>query len=807
MQLNNKTPKQIKNDFKKQAQKNPSKYYPVSVLKNNGFIRRQCNICKNYFWTQNPDDVICGDAKCIGKYTFLNKKKIRNIEYIDVWKKFAKFFENKNYAAIKPYPCVARWRDDMDFTIASIADFQPYVVSGEILPPARQLTIPQFCLRFSDIDNVGITGRHYTGFSMIGQHVFEKKHDFRQEQYFCDLLDWFLDIGFKKNDLIIHEDTWAGGGNMGPSMEFFCGGLELANQVYMKYDINNGQMNDLNINVLDMGLGQERIAWFGNTNKTSYECTFPTAINYFSKKNIFKNTKGEEKILSLFLPYSGVFDFDEGKNQNYLWKKQAEKINIDEYILKKIILKNAAVYSILDHTRSILMALSDGALFSNTGGGYNLRVIFRRVMNLAEKYNFDFDFLSVFERHRNYLEEQYPALKQDFDEIKEIIKNEEEKYKIQKTRTKTIIEQLREKYKNKEIQEKELITLYQSKGIDIEELEKNNIIKSIPQNFYSKLSQIDISKKQIEKTTEIKQNLTEFAKNIPLTIQTYKFDWTNTKTNAIVLKSKDVFLICDKTCFYATSGGQKNDVGELYVNEKKTANIIDAININGVIVHILDKKINLDKDMKIDLKADFDKRAAITFNHTATHIINACARKILGNHIWQCGANKDENKARLDITHYELLRDDQIEKIEDLANEIIDKDMKINIEFMPRNKAEEKYGFRIYQGGSVPKTHLRIVKIGNIDAQACGGTHLDKTGRLKLIKIIGQKKIQDGVVRLIFTSGNSALKYIKENERILNNCCNILNIKKDKLPKTINRFFEEWKRQRKEIKKLLLRKS
>ena len=785
--------------FKKEAQKDPLKYYPVSVLKNKGFVRKKCNTCKTYFWTMNEEDIVCGDSECRGMYDFIGKNNIPSIRYTDVWKKFSDYFEKIDYTPIPSYPVVARWRSDLDFTIASIADFQPYVVAGEIEPPANPLTIPQFCLRFSDIDNVGITGRHYSGFSMIGQHAFETEKNYRQEDYFCNLFDWFCNIGFKNEDLIIHEDCWAGGGNMGASMEFFSGGLELANQVYMKYDIASGTPQKLNINVLDMGLGQERIAWFGDSKNTSYEVVFKEQMDYLKTKGILENSKEEEQIIRSFLPYSGIFDFDENENSPLLWKQIAKKINVDELQLKDTVLKKAAIYSILDHSRTILMGLSDGALFSNTGGGYNLRVLFRRACNLNEKYGFNIDIMRIIENHRKALKTQYPVLKQGSDEIEEIIKNEKEKYNTQKSKTKEIVAQLRKKYKDKYIDEKELFVLYQSKGVDMRELEKNKLIESVPDDFYSRVSQIKEEENKRGENTEFM----DLTKNMPLTIKTYASDWKSVETQSTVLKSKDNYFICDKTCFYATSGGQEHDTGEIYDEKKnKIANIVDVVNVNGVTVHKADCNICLKAKQKILMKANKDRRKIISFNHTATHIINAAARKVLGNHIWQCGAYKEEAKARLDITHYKLLSPKELEKIENYANEIIERDIPVKTDIMMRNLAEKKYGFRIYQGGAIPQKELRVVKIGDIETEACGGTHVDRTGVLKLIKIIEQKKIQDGVVRLVFTSGNSALNHIKEEEEILNECCDILNVEKKYLTKTVNRFFEDWKKQRKEIKKL-----
>ena len=159
--------KEQKKEFKKIASKNPEKYYAVNYLKKEGFVRKQCSKCSKFFWS-TADSNVCGDSSCSGGFRFLEKTPAKNkLEYIEVWKEFSSMFKKFGYTPIKRYPVVSRWNPTTDFTIASIAAFQPFVVSGEVNPPANPLVIPQFCLRFGDIDNVGITMAHHTGFVMM----------------------------------------------------------------------------------------------------------------------------------------------------------------------------------------------------------------------------------------------------------------------------------------------------------------------------------------------------------------------------------------------------------------------------------------------------------------------------------------------------------------------------------------------------------------------------------------------------------------------------------------------------------------
>ena len=175
--------KETKKEFKAKASKNPEKYYAVSILQKNGFKRGHC-ACGTYFWS-TTDQKHCGDPSCSGGFRFFGTSPAKEkLSYVQVWKKFSAFFKERGYTPIGRYPVAARWRDDTDFVQASIYDFQPYVVSGEVEPPANPLVIPQFCLRFNDIDNVGITGAHYTGFVMIGQHAFMPPDQSDHAKYF-----------------------------------------------------------------------------------------------------------------------------------------------------------------------------------------------------------------------------------------------------------------------------------------------------------------------------------------------------------------------------------------------------------------------------------------------------------------------------------------------------------------------------------------------------------------------------------------------------------------------------------------------
>jgi alanyl-tRNA synthetase len=225
--------------------------------------------------------------------------------------------------------------------------------------------------------------------------------------------------------------------------------------------------------------------------------------------------------------------------------------------------------------------------------------------------------------------------------------------------------------------------------------------------------------------------------------------------DAKVIKSFDKYVVLDKTSFYARGGGQEPDHGTIEKLE-----VVDVTKHGNIIVHELKNGI-LKEGSTVSCIINSKRRDSITKNHTSTHILNSSSRNVLGSWVWQHSAFKEEDHARLDITHHSALTDDEIGNIEKLANSIVEKNMSVTIDNFDRGTAEQKYGFKIYQGGIVPVKSVRIVSIEDFDVEACGGTHVKKTGEIELIKITRTKRIQDGVVRIEFVSGKTALDYTK----------------------------------------------
>ncbi|MDO9097143.1 MAG: alanine--tRNA ligase-related protein, partial [Candidatus Methanoperedens sp.] len=340
------------------------------------------------------------------------------------------------------------------------------------------------------------------------------------------------------------------------------------------------------------------------------------------------------------------------------------------------------------------------------------------------------------------------------------------------------------------------IQLYDTHGIPPEitrEVAKEAGVEvELPDTFYSLVAQSHSKSQEEEEET--------LSLELPQTRKLYYEYPEQMEFEAKVLDVIENNVILDRTLFYPEGGGQPADHGTLSVNDY-VANVVDAQNINGVIVHETDSDFGFKKGDTVKGKIDWGRRLAHMRHHTATHIVNESAKTVLGNHIWQTGAQKSTDRARLDLTHYKRITDDEFREIELLANRSVMKNQPVFIDWMDRVEAEKQYGFVLYQGGVPPGKEIRILRVGN-DVEACGGTHVSNTGLIGPIKLIKTERIQDGVERIEFSAGEAAVKRWEERDELLNKSSEALRVSPEQLPDTVNRFFEEWKDFKKENERL-----
>ena len=792
---------ELKKQVRPMFEKNWQDHYKVKALTNLGYERKICKNCKRPFWT-NTNREYCAESSCQSRDFIGHKTK--GYTYQETWHEIEKFFKKNGHESIKRYPVIPRWRNDLYFTNASIIDFQPYVVNGEVKPPADPLIVPQTSIRFGDISNVGVTGTHYTTFVMFGQHAFNtdpKKPYWKEEALSLDHEYLTKVIGVKEDDLVFFEDVWEGGGYFGPCMEYFANGVELGNCVFMQYqDQGKGKYEQLKKPVIDMGAGFERLAWYTNGTPTSYDITFADVLKYLKKHT---GVKFDDKLLTEFYKLSGELNADEVADLKKAQEIIAKKLGQSRDELFKKLDPVHALYAVCDHTKTLLYTGTDGLLPSNSGGGYNLRILARRLFDIDQTHDFKLDFNKIFEEHVHSLKDFDSSLSKGLKTACDVLDEEKKKYLQNKDKAVSKLASILSS--GRKLETKDFVTMYKSDGITKEQIEDaaEKLHKKIelPADYFGAIAESNLTGKAAKDISVIQKLLEkenkEAIKLLPNTIKLY-YD-NKTECTSKVLYASEKLIVLDKTVFYPEGGGQTFDLGTI----NGAYQVTEVYNYEGKILHFIE---NLKKAINVGhpviCLVDDSRQKQLRCMHTGAHLLNAAAKKVLGQHIWQAGASKDVLESHLDITHYKPITKDELDLIEDQVNEWVFDGSKVNIFELPKDEAEKRYGFRLYQGGAIPGNYLRIIEIPNIDVQACAGLHLHDIKDIGIFKIIKRTSVQDGVERIFYTTQKSALEYIREQEKHLENSSDVLCVNKSELAKTLGNFFKEWKEQKKEIDSL-----
>ena len=758
----------------------PDKYYKVSLFERMGFERRKCGVCDKHFWTIDSSRLACPDHE---SYSFIgNPPTSRRLDYVGAWKETEKYFQENNHSIVRRYPVVCRWRDDLYFTIASIVDFQRIVGNQIVFEfPENPLVVPQMCLRFNDIENVGVSGRHYTGFCMIGQTCnADMKGGYWKDR--CIDLDYGMltnGLGIRPEEITFVEDVWMGAGAFGYSLEYFVRGLELGNAVFTEFEGNENDYRVMPNRIIDMGAGLERFSWITMGTPTSYDCCFgPVVQKLVSAAGI---NSDQEILAKYFGAVSAKLELI--TNTKELKSVIARDIGIDEANLSKHVTPYEAVYTAADHIRTLVFAIADGALPSNVGGGYNLRVILRRTLSILERMGWNkVKVEDIAEMHIDYLSQIYPELDEHREDVRTILQLESSRYDGSRERMDTIATSLKKTSKG-ELSVQNLLTLYESDGITPDYLLEQGVISSIPSTFYTKLAELHANSASASqpKLVPIKG-----IDSLPPTRLLYYEDESLREFGAKVLKIIDgKYVVLDQTAFYPRGGGQEPDTG--FISNAKVTEVTKQANI---VVHRVEGADTFEEGQTVQAIVNSQRRSLITKHHTATHVLNSSSRNNLGSWVWQNSAFKDEGYGRLDITHHSALSREQVQRIEHTANEVIRRNLPVTIKTYDRGDAEEEFSFRIYQGGVVPSSNVRIVNIEGWDIEACGGTHVSKTGDLGVLKITKSERIQDGVVRLEFVAGEAAINYIQNQESQITAIAQALGSSKEKVVESLNRTLE-----------------
>ena len=789
--------------------------YDLPFFKEEGFVRKLCPKCGKHYWTQVPSRETCGEANSEGcaTYSFIDDSPMASkYDLAGMREAFLSFFEKNGHTRIRPYPVVARWRGDIYLTHASIIDFQPYVTDGIAPPPANPLVIAQPCIRLVDVDNTGPTfGRHMTIFEMGGAHAFNypDKEVYWKDQTVRFQHEFVTDfLGVDSDEIVYKEEVWCGGGNAGPCVESIIRGMEVDTLVFMQFKVVNGEFVKLPIRTVDTGYGLDRYAWVSQGVPSGFHAIYGDLLGKVFKMAGLTNIDSD--LLNRVARASGSVNLDKMASRAEARDKEAELAGIGRAELEKFVGPIERAFAVADHTKSLSFILAEGVVPSNIQEGYLARLVFRRVYRLLRLLRIPDKLYDIVDMQVNLWGSDYPQLREMRKEIMEMLKVEEEKFEDTIKRGEGMVKRISDdlnKQGKKSMPVETLIELYDSHGLPPEIVqqaaEKEGFSVEFPDNFYNLIAErhMQVSATEIE-GTGFEHELKEQVSGVPATEALYYVDQYMKEFQAKVLKliGKE-YVVLDRTCFFPEGGGQPADEGCLVFDGKK-AEVVDVQKVGNVIVHRVKGEAPKVGET-VNGAILWEKRYELMKNHTATHVVGGAAKRVLGLHVWQYGTQKGVESSRLDISHYRRLTLEEVQKIEVLANEAVFRDIKVETKWMPRNEAEQLYGFRLYQGGAVPGKEIRVVRAGDWDVEACAGTHLKSTGEIGLLKIIHSERVQDGVERLVYSVGVQGLKAVQRNEQLLFKVSETLSAPLDKLDKTAEKLVKELKESSAERRRLV----
>jgi len=781
--------------------------FALPYFREMGFIRRKCPSCGSNYWGA-PEQNTCGEVPC-APYSFIGTPPTkRRYTLAEMRIQFMDYFAERGHTRINPYPIVARWRNDVYLVGASIYDFQPYVTEGTMPPPANPLVISQPCIRFTDIEQVGAAGRHMSIFEMGGAHAFnypDKEIYWKDDtvRYHHKLLSDVM--GVPSESITYKEHFWSGGGNAGPDLEGIVAGLEISTLVFMQYEVQGEELIVLPIRTVDTGYGMERWAWLSQGSPSGFHSVYGpllTQVMELAKVDLDENT------LSSLTRWAGIYGASSRASREAYVDATAQETGRDKDVFRAIVQTLEAAYAITDHTKSISFLLAEGVVPSNVGEGYLTRLIIRRAARLARQIGIIQELSGVIEGQIKLWGGEFHLLREMRGEILDGLQIEVEKYEETISKGSEAVLRLSKELSSqgvRKIPTEQLVLLYDSQGLTPEivkeSAEKVGVEVDVPENFLTLVAERHSKPTNSLEASPSEPQWEAKLKDLPATRALYYDDAYQTSFQAkIVARVAENAVVLEQTCFYPEGGGQPADHGELRVGDKKLK-VTNVQKVGNTIVHFLDQPIDQESDL-VEGEIDWQRRQNLMRHHTGTHVLIGAARRVLGEHVWQAGAQKEVESSRLDITHYREISSKERERIERLVNQVILRDLPVQVAWMAREKAEAKYGYRLYQGGAVPGSKIRVVRIQGWDAEACGGTHCKRTGELGVFKIEKASKLQDGVERIIFSAGEPALKRINQQSEALAKASELLKTTPDKLPETIKAILAERDSLEKELEKV-----
>ena len=734
----------------------------------------------------------------------------------EVRKTFLDFFKEKNHELVKSSPLIPQNDSTLLFTNAGMIQFKDVFLGAE-KTPFKRATSSQKCIRaggkHNDLENVGYTLRHHTFFEMLGNFSFgdyfkedaikfawellTERYELPQEKLWITVHNdddesediWLNKIGVPKERVnrLDEDNFWSMGdtGPCGPCSEIFYDHgsnflgdppaegnesgdryIEIYNLVFMQFDRDaNGNMTPLPKPSVDTGMGFERItAVMQNTND-----------NY--KTDIFDN----------------------------LIKTIAKKLKVND-------ISDPSLRVIADHLRSSSFLLSDGVIIGNEGRSYVLRRIIRRALRHAYKLNTEEN--HILSKSANELIDNlgsaYPELIKNKNLIKDSLENEENQFSNTLRTGMSLLEEKLNSLKEKIIPGELAFKLYDTYGFPLDmtlDLAREKDLE-VDVDEYENL--MDNQRKRAKESSSFESLL---PSSIDLDKETnflgYQQDVCEAQIKLIFkngleveeVDSGECLFITDKTPFYAESGGQIGDSGFIKA-DIGLAKVKDTQKTGGYFIHFAEvEKGSFKKSQNVLMEIETDKRKKIVSNHSATHLMHASLRNILGKHVEQKGSLVNEEKLRFDFSHDKALTKKEIIEIENQVNEIIKKDIKTEV-FESTYDEAIKLGALAFFGEKYGDT-VRVLKIGgDFSTELCGGTHVKSTSEIKLFKIVSESSISSGVRRIEAVSNSLAEELVGKLKNEIIELSKFLGTEVDNIPNKIKDLGIRLKKFQERFKKI-----
>ncbi|MEC7786155.1 MAG: alanine--tRNA ligase, partial [Nitrospinota bacterium] len=710
--------------------------------------------------------------------------------------KFLQYFKDRQHTVVASYPLVPKNDPTLLFTNAGMVQFKDIFLGDEKREYTRAVTVQKFVRaggKHNDLEMVGRTSRHHTFFEMLGNFSFGDYFKKEAIQYGWEFLTeiiglprdrlyisvfqdddeafniWANDMKMPRERIFRMDEKdnfWAMGptGPCGPCSEIFidqgknmgCGKsscavgcdcdryLEIWNLVFMQFDRDtSGKLTLLPKPSIDTGMGLERLAAVVQGRTTNYDTDLMMSIINESAK---------------------ITGCVYGKD---------DEVNVSLRVLT-------------DHARASTFLIGDGVIPSNEGRGYVLRKIMRRALRhgklLGQKNPF---FHKITSKVIEDFKGAYPDLTSNSDFIKRVVLNEEESFgstlNFGTQRLEEILQKVR-KEKLSSIPGEEIFKLYDTYGFPtdlVEETAKDAGLK-MDMAGYEKAMQEQKSKAMASWKGSGEKEVAPFYKefsqsSVPTEFEGYISNEENAKILAILKEETkietanqgdDIELLVDRTPFYGESGGQVGDSGTAF-NENVQLKLLNTIKpLPGLIVHkakILNGSIKTGDSLT--LRIDKLNRKNTALNHSATHLLHAALKEVLGEHIKQAGSLVAPDRLRFDYTHFSPLTEKERHKIESLVNEKVRDNIQVSTKEMEIEEALKEGAMALF--GEKYGDRVRVVSVPGFSKELCGGTHVSATGDIGLFRIVSEGGIASGVRRIEAVTGAAAYHKVNSEHESL----------------------------------------